>query len=169
MSPLLVLCILTTIWAVVATIMVLRNPLPFPDRGHRAFGVPDERARQIVVNLLYETGSLKERWTFDSGPTHQTLLWDGFTVINHVDEAFQRERDLPSTAISLAVKDPQAAAQRAVALLTESGYKAEWEDNLDSDLPPNHLVAVRSDAFRGWLLVFRRPLIHMPRPKIRKN
>ena len=69
---LLILLALTSIWALVATIMVVRNPLPFPDRGHRLFAVPDERARRVTLSILAETG-LSPRFRFRTGPSDQTL------------------------------------------------------------------------------------------------
>lgn len=70
-------------WAVVATVLYLFNPIPLLDEGHRAFGVPDERAAKALVELPGNFG-LGERFTFDVGPTTQTLLDDGRTVIIQV-------------------------------------------------------------------------------------
>src|SRR2546425_1171054 len=99
-----ILCGLILIWAITATVMVIHNPFPFPDRGHRCFGVRSEHARQTVVRVIETTSGLKERFTFDFGPTHQTLMWDGCTVINYLED-----NDKPGSAISLAVSDPRAA------------------------------------------------------------
>jgi hypothetical protein len=157
-----------TLWAIAATAMHFRNPLPFPDHGHRAYGVPDERARKAVVKMLEEVTPLRERFTFDSGATHQTLMWDGFTVIHYLDSDIQKARDLTGNGLSVAVDDPQASAKRAVELLQAEGYKAAIIEGINYDLPENSLVPVESDAFNGWALVFRRQLIKMPYPKIRK-
>lgn len=153
-----------TVWALVASILHFRNPLPIPDKGHRLYGVPDERARAAVVRMLQSVGRLKEQFTFDSGPTHQTLMWDGFTVINYLDPDAKKRLGVAGTGLSLPVKDPRLAATKAINLLRESGYEAEMIDNADPALPPNHLVPVKSDAFDGWVLVFRRPLVKMPMP-----
>jgi len=156
-----------TLWGLVATILHFRNPLPIPDKGHRLYGVPDELARRIVVQILQDVSHLKEQFTFDSGPTHQTLMWDGFTVINYLDPEIQRRFNMAGTGLSIPVKDPQLAATKAVGLLRESGYTAEALYNIDHDLPSNHLVPVKSNAFEGWVLVFRLPLLKMPFPKKR--
>src|SRR3989442_1630003 len=89
----LVWAIVATLWAIGATAMHIRNPLPFPDRGHRAYGVPDEKARQTVVNILQEVTPLRERFTFDAAATQQTLMWDNFPVIYYMDRP-QRPRHL---------------------------------------------------------------------------
>lgn len=157
-----------TLWAAVATILHYRNPLPVPDKGHRIYGVPDERARQVVVSMLGELSHLQEQFTFDSGPTHQTLMWDGFTVINYVDTNIKRDLGITSTGLSVPVSDPLRAANRAVELLRRAGYSAALLANIDKDLPANYLVPVQSDAFDGWVIVFRRPLLKMPYPKKRK-
>lgn len=164
----LVWAAVTTLWAVVATIMLIRNPLPFPDRGHRAYGIPDEHVRGVVLRILSEIGNLKERFTFDAGPTHQTLMWDGHTIINRLDTEYAGERRYSGNGLSLPVKSPTIAAERARTILTESGYTASVEEIADNDLPPDHLVVVTSNAFNEWALVFRRSLINMPRPKTRK-
>lgn len=162
------LWVLTLIWAIVATIMIIRNPLPFPDRGHRCFGVNSEFARKTVIQILEITGNLKERFTFDAGPTHQTLLWDGHTVINHLDaEASFDGRS--GTAISLAVIDPRAAANRAAEILTDAGFTASIDESVMQELPPNHLILLQSNAFNGWVMIFRRSILRMPKPQTRKK
>jgi len=160
--------IVATLWAVGATAMHIRNPLPFPDRGHRAYGVPDEKARQTVVNILQEVTPLRERFTFDSGATHQTLMWDNFTVIHYMDSDIQKAKNVSGNGLSVAVDDPTASAKRAVELLKAQGYQAEILTGINYDLPEGYLVPVTSNAFNDWALVFRRPLVKMPYPKIRK-
>jgi hypothetical protein len=160
--------VIATVWAAAATVMLFRNPLPFPDHGHRIFGVPDEQARKAVVKVLQEVTPLRERFTFDSGATHQTLMWDGFTVINYLDADIQRTRNIGGTGLSVPVDDPELSAKRAVELLRAEGYKADVIEGIDYDLPPNSLVPVESNAFNGWALVFRRSLVNMPYPKVRK-
>ena len=164
----LIWAIIATIWALAATVMQFRNPLPFPDRGHRAYGVPDERARQVVVRVLQEVTPLRERFTFDSGATHQTLMWDGFTVIHYLDADVQKARNLTGNGLSVAVDDPLSSARRAVELLKAEGYQASVIEGINYDLPDGYLVPVESNAFNGWALVFRRSLIRMPYPKVRK-
>lgn len=157
----------TIMWAATATILLIRNPLPFPDRGHRLYGVKDDHGRQIVVEMLRRVGGLDERFTFDSGATHQTLMWDGFTVINYVDRRLEEALGVSSTGLSIPVADPHNAARKAEQILKASGYTATAFFDIDTDLPSNHLAIVVSDAFDGWILVLRRPLIHMPVPKRR--
>ena len=162
---------LLTIWALAATILVFwRNPLPFPDRGHRVFGVQDERARKVVVAGLKEIGGLSPRFTFDSGPIHQTLMWDNTTVIAYFDQAFLTQKGLASNAISLAVEDPNAtAASFAQYLRVRGGYSSVVVRDPDTNLPPNHIALVTSNAFDDWILVFRRSILNMPTPNKRPS
>ena len=159
--------VIATVWAIGATVMHFRNPLPFPDHGHRAYGVPDERARKAVVEVLQEVTPLRERFTFDSGATHQTLMWDGFTVIHYLDPEIEKSRNLTGNGLSVPVDDPESSAKRAVELLRAKGYKADIIEGINFGLPPNYLVPVESDAFNGWALVFRRSMIKMERPTVR--
>ena len=167
---LMAIWIVTLIWAITVTLLFFyRNPLPFPDRGHRVFGVPDEEARRVVVELLKRVSPLKPRWTFDSSEVHQTLMWDGLTSIHYLDPAVQKSRNISGTGLSVPSKDPAKSAAEAVSFLKNAGYDASVVEGINLDLPPNHLVPIQSSAFNGWNLVFRRPLYKMPFPKIRAS
>ncbi len=161
---LLIWACLATVWATALTLLFFNNPLPFPDRGHRVFGVKDEQTRAFVVKLLETLSGKKARFTFDSGKIHQTILHDNLTSIHYIDE---KPEDVPASAISFAVKNPLASANRAIEMLQNAGFQAKIIEGIETDLPPNYLVPVWSDAFDGWALVFRRSLIKMPKPKFR--
>src|SRR5205823_5724470 len=60
------------------------------DQGHRAFGVPNEKARDVVLHILAKNGFRKWK-SFSAGPTHQTVMMDGRTVINMVKKEFLGE------------------------------------------------------------------------------
>lgn len=164
MTALFVWACLATVWALLATLIIVRNPFPFPDRGHRVFGVPDERARSVVVNIIENLSGKKSKYTFDSGQIHQTILADGFTSIHYIDN---RPDGIPGNAISLAVENPLASAQKAIEMFQANGYEADLIEGIEMDLPLNHLIPVKSNAFENWVLVFRRPLLRMPKPKFR--
>lgn len=164
----LILTVFFLVWAIAATLLLFKNPLPFPDRGHRAFGVRDERARQTVIKVLGDVGGMKERFTFDSGASHQTILWDGFTSINYVESEVREQMNLPGNGLSVPVGDPTASALKAIEILQKNGYTGRIVEGVDLGLPPNHLVLVESNAFDHWLMVFRLPLIDMPKPKFRE-
>ena len=161
------LCLLFLLWALVATGLCFYNPFPFnfPDRGHRVFEIKDERAREVIIKIFSMSG-LKPRFTFDSGPTHQTLFMDNTTVINYLEK--EKSLDLPASAISLPVSNPNQSAVNAVRILENAGYKAIVYYSIIPNLPENNLVLVSSDVFKNWVLVFRLPLYKMPKPKIRK-
>ncbi len=161
----LIWAMLATIWAGIATLMIVRNPFPFPDRGHRVFGVKDEATRAVVVKLIETLSGKKSLYTFDSGDIHQTILADGFTSIHYIT---RKPANISACAVSLAVKNPSVSAHEAIRLLQSEGFTANIVENIETNLPPNHLVPVASNAFDGWVLVFRRPLLKMPRPQFRK-
>lgn len=156
-------------WALSATIFLfLGNPFPIPDRGHRAFGVADERSARILVQLLTNRG-LGEKYTFDFGPTHQTLLTDNLTVIMRVNPV-EGLRDLSRNAISLVVADPLKAAKSDGALLRINGFKARVIDvhEVDEAIPPNKLVILDSNILDSAVLVYRLHVFKMGKPPIRK-
>ena len=159
--------VFTLIWACIATLMVVRNPFPFPDRGHRCFSVRDEKARQSVVKTIEAVSGMRARFTFDFGTTHQTVFRDGTTTILHVEPNSPPFETLPANVISLAVAAPVLAAKRAVEILCADGYEARMDLTMQEGLPPDHFALVFSNAFDGWVLAFRKPLRQMPRPQIR--
>ncbi len=155
------------VWAIAVTVFCfVRNPLPFPDRGHRCFAVPNERAAAVVTTILGRFGGVPERFTFDSGPTHQTLLWDNTTVIIHFDQVV-RDRGLAMNALSTVVRHPTASAREAATLLQQQGFSATMTDDVDPDVG-DKLVLLASDAFEGWVMVFRRHILAMGKPTTRK-
>jgi hypothetical protein len=156
--------VVATVWATAATVLIFYNPLPFPDRGHRIFGVRDERARSVVVKLIEMFTGKQSRYTFDSADVHQTIMGDGFTSILYLDN---NQIGIPASGISIPVNDPLEAANKAVELLQNKGYTAEIIESVKFDLPPNQLVPIKSNAFDGWTLIFRRSLVKMPRPEFR--
>ena len=155
------------VWAITMTYLAfVNNPLPFPDRGHRCFPVPNEMAAKVVAQVL-GLGGLTERFTFDSGPTHQTLMSDNTTVLINFDQVV-RESGLPLCAISIVVDDPRRAAIKAADMLKGQGFTATiHEDMLGKDMS-NKFVLLSSDAFDGWALGFRLHVLKMGKPQMRK-
>src|SRR5256885_2259702 len=127
--------LLATLWALIVTIILFRNPFPFPDRGHRAYGLSSEEARKAVLKVLREVGGVKEHFTVRAGPTHQTLMWDGYTVLNYVDTTNLGTNQLPSNAISIPVGDPQLSAEKALAILETCGYPSVITQIADNAIP----------------------------------
>jgi hypothetical protein len=153
---LLVLFGLVTLWAVAATVLLLWFPKPLRDRGHRTFGVKDRKAQAVVGTTLETLGGLPPRFHFTLGFTDQLVLSDASTVLHLLDECVRTDPNLTGTGISVVVKDPEESARAAVRLLQESGFQAEVLGGmLGKSYPVNHLAIVNSDAFLGWVLVFR--------------
>lgn len=163
MSVPLWLFAITLIWAVAVTIFCfVRNPLPFPDRGHRCFAVPNEQASRVVVTILAKLAGLPERFTFDPGPTHQTLLWDNTTVIIRHDQVI-REQGIATNGLSVVVSSPKASALEAAAMLKQAGFTATINDDVMPEVG-DKFVLLASDAFDGWVLAFRRHILVMGKP-----
>lgn len=148
-------------WAVTVTYVWLMRP--FPDLGHRCFAVVNADAAKTIVSIL-RIGGLKEKFTFDAGPTHQTVLSDNQTVIIWHDAS----NILPPNAISIAVKNPLAAARAATQHLRANGFSAEIHQSIIPEVGDT-FVGLTSSALRGWLLGFRLPIAEMePPPNKRK-
>lgn len=153
---------------IVSFFLFYKNPLPFPDRGHRCFSVTSEKAAQTVVKILDNYAGLSERFTFDAGPTHQTLLWDNTTVIIRMDEEFRKRGDFSLNALSVPVSDPIWSAEQAVKVLKQNGFSARLVPFKTPDGANDKMVIVECDAFDGWALIFRRHILCMGMPKTRK-
>lgn len=151
------------VWAIAVTIFCfVRNPLPFPDRGHRCFSVTNEQAARVVVTILGKLAGLPERFTFDPGPTHQTLLWDNTTVIIYHDQVI-REQNLALNGLSVVVSNPKASAWEAAAMLKQAGFTAIIKDDVMPEAS-DKFILLSSDAFDGWVLAFRRHILAMGKP-----
>ncbi|MEN9341807.1 MAG: hypothetical protein RIQ54_63 [Candidatus Parcubacteria bacterium] len=161
-------------WALVATILLVlvsylhfvSNPLPFPDRGHRCYGVRDAKAQEILVRLLHTFG-LKEVFTMDAGPSHQTIMNDGSTVIHYLDSN-ERAELFTGTALSIRFDDPLKMAKLFREAFTSVGYASRIYEPTLSGLPPGSLYILVSEAFLGWELVITKPIMQMPMPNKRK-
>ena len=152
-----------TAWALAASFFAFyRNPLPFPDRGHRCFAVPNEQAARTVVTIFNEIVNLPERFTFDSGAARQTILWDNTTAIMQFTPHI-RALGIPLSAVSVVVDKPLAKAKEAAAHLERDGFTASIMENLDPTLGDKIVVLV-SNAFEDWVLVLRRHALAMGKP-----
>ena len=163
------LFLIVLIWAVAVTIFCfVRNPLPFPDRGHRCFAaageqpVEREHAARTIVTILGKLAGLSERFTFDPGPTHQTLLWDNTTVIISHDGDI-RAQGLAPNALSVVVSDPKASAREAATMLKQAGFTADIKEDIMPEIG-DKFVLLASNAFDGWVLAFRRHILAMGKP-----
>ncbi|MEK7498977.1 MAG: hypothetical protein AAB649_00030 [Patescibacteria group bacterium] len=124
--------------------------------------MPSEKASKVVVTILDELAGLPERFTFDAGSTHQTLLWDNTTVIIRHDRN-PDNKGLPQNGLSVVVDDPKTSALVAASMLKRAGFTSIVHDNLMPEVG-NKVVLVESDAFEGWVLVFRLHVLAMGEP-----
>lgn len=161
---------LLLVWAITATILLWRNPFPFPDRGHRLLGVATDEAG-IVVLRMFRKLRLPAFTSFDlvaneTRLSAQSVLVDGMTVVHALHPTLRAQ--MPATGISLPVSSPRAAAKLAIADLEAAGFTAAmWEPEEDG-YPEDTLVIVTSNAFDGWALTLR---VSQPRlfPLMRKG
>ena len=147
-------------------VLIQNFPLPFPDKGHRLFRVVDERAAEVVQQILYKYGGLRVSRKFDFGPTHQNVMSDNLTVIAWFDGENCIPSVKPNNAISLAVDDPSKSVERAAWLLLKNGYGALWREL--AGVPKDTLFVLETGAFCDTALVFRKPFWKMPTPKWRE-
>lgn len=131
-----------------------RNPLPFPDRGSRVFTCPSLQARAVVVHLLEHFG-LQPRFRHDTQLVQRAIFWDG-TIVNVTDPTLHERMGKPGAGLALVVRNPTAAARDAWARLEDYGFSSRVIEDPDPDLPSGALAFVVSEAFRGWVLVFRK-------------
>jgi hypothetical protein len=159
---LLIVATVAVIWAVVVTgLLFVRNPLPFPDHGHRLYCVRSAEARGAVLSVLKALG-LSPRFRFKFGPSDQTVFWDNTTVLHLLDSEFID----PGNALSVAVQEPERQAAEVLGMLTKAGFPAHRVGESDDAIGTSDLVVIASEAFDGWTLVLRRHLLRMPKPKL---
>lgn len=161
------LCGFFFVWAFIATLIALRKfPLPIPDWGHRVFPVKNLSALKALYGVLGEFG-FRETFTFDTPPLRQTLLSDGTTVIaRRTDiEVSSSVPNLPGMSI-VVPGDPFAAATEAAISLHVVGFKAHAQKFPGLE---DRLAFLTSDAFVGWVLVFRKHALKMGPPPGRRK
>jgi hypothetical protein len=145
---------------VLGTLFVVKGPIPFFDNGFRIFATKNEHARDDVAELLRRFG-LKPRYRIDSGGVKRVLMADNTTIINYTDPDQWARMGSPAAGLAIRVRNPLRAAQEAVDMLMRMGYEAEILGELDTEVPPGAMVFVRTNAFVGTVLVFRRHFFQM--------
>lgn len=150
--------------ALVSILLHFWNPFAFFFKGHRAFAVKNEFAAKTVARIFDHAAGLKEKFTFDPGSTHQTLFNDDTTVIISHDK-----KEFPPNAVSLVVSNPIESAEWTAGILVTAGFTAKVDKHYMPELGENKFILITSDAFDGWVLIFRRNFLAMgQRPKMRK-
>lgn len=135
---------------------------PYPDLGHRLYGVKNETAAAVVLHALRATGGPGAKMAFDAGPTHQVVLDDGQrTVIGWFDAELSH---IPTNGMSIAVADPRQAAEDAATILKAGGFTAEITAVKAGTAT---LQIIKSDALLGSALVYRRSWFLLDNPTSR--
>ncbi len=154
--PGILLCCLL-LWAIGATALCVYYDF-FQDRGNRLFAViNEESAVKAVVEILADAG-IKERFSFCTDDTNQTIFDDGTAFIRY--SVPTSEHGIGPNAITLATHDPIVSAQSAKDKLTAAGYEAQVYTHAVPGVKDT-FVRVSSDAFLGWSLEFRHHLYNM--------
>lgn len=160
--PLWIFIIILGYATMISIFLFYRNPLPFPDRGHRHFAVINEKAVEATVVIMDRIGGLPERFTFDPVPTHITLLWDNSTAIIRHDSII-KEKGLPPNGISIPVDNPVLKAKEVVEILQDFGFKTKVHYDVLPETK-DKFVMITSDAFDGWNLALRKHILKMGHP-----
>jgi len=137
-----------------------RNPLPFPDFGSRIFVTASPEAKAAIVALLKRNG-IDERFRVDSSGILRSIMWDG-TIINYSPPNVLQKLDSATSGIGLVASDPAASATEAVDFLRSRGFEARVVLDVDPDLPVSFVV---TNAMPGTIINFRPHVIHLPRPQ----
>lgn len=134
-------------------------PLPFFEKGHRFFGVVNNSAQKSIVAILKDNG-IGPWKTFEAGITNQVIMNDMQTVIGY----FKKDiGDLPKHVISIPVKDPEKAAQKAWEELFNNGFETSVHQPLGEDIP---FYLIKTNAFLdGGGIAFRLSVFKMPKPE----
>ncbi|HUP66168.1 MAG TPA: hypothetical protein VM557_12900 [Thermoanaerobaculia bacterium] len=137
-----------------------RNPLPFPDRGSRIFSASSKEAKEAVVALLAEHG-IGERFQFNTGGVHRSIMWDG-TIINVPAPEILEKLGSPAASIGLVARDPVASANNAADFLRSRGFDASVVLDAEPELP---IAFVVTNAMTATVLNFRKHVSQLPRPQ----
>ncbi len=130
------------------------------DRGHFLFSVRTPEAQRALEELFMLCCGKKPFVTIGLGNkgTHplskQMVLSDRLTVLQHLRRDIEDE--VLATGPAIPVDNPLESAQRAVGILQNHGFKADVYEFPVKLFPEGMFAAVRSDAFDGWNLIFRR-------------
>ncbi len=122
-----------------------------PDRGHRYYGVKNQKTAILLAKIFDREAGLGERFTFSPRPSNQMLLKDNTTVLGWLDEPTNL---LPPNALSLAVDNPRQSAARTVDTLIKNGYTATILPEIMTGTG-GKLIMILTDAFDGSMLVYR--------------
>lgn len=143
---------------------LIRNKIPILDYGHRCFGVRDESTVKLLLCLLRRFG-LRENFTFSPGPTHQTVLNDGTTVLMYFDEEWKTK--LPPNGFSVVSRNPKKDALWFAQELAIRNHQVKIHTLFPE--ARGKVVVLESSAFAGWVMVFRLHSLRMgERPGLTK-
>ena len=140
------------------------------DKGHRYFGVKNEKAAITLSHCIYKETGIGERMTFRPSPNNQMLLSDNTTVFGWFDDSTMINA-LPPNAVSLPVSDPLTSAKRTRDTLIANGFEARV-----FQLPisaKEKLFGVTTNALDNAFIVYRKNIFQMGAPpkatKLTKN
>lgn len=157
-----ILCVLFAAYSVFVSVIHFgtnTNFLPFPDKGSRIFVTTSPKARDTVVKVLRQSG-LEPHFRIDQKDILRAIMYDG-TIINYPIPEVQAQLGSPAAALAMVSDNPRADALRAVVTLKEAGFTGEVIEYPEQGAPPGALVFVKSNAFAGWILLYRLHILKM--------
>lgn len=153
-----ILFAIVVVYAIMVTVFFFyRNPLPFPDRGHRCFAVPNEKAAKAVVEILGKIGSLHEKFTFDVGSFGHTVMADNATVI-----IWDKNQELLKNGFSIVSDDPKRDASKVIDMLNKEGFTGVIKNILPE--MGDKFVFIESNVLNNSLLILRRHVLVLGKP-----
>jgi hypothetical protein len=161
------------------------------DQGHRCFVVTSTKVIQVLAPILQKHAGLTEIVTCRTPPVDQTMMTSGLVFMTppqgrmvanvepattlaliqksfphdyqlSVDDLLTRMSYIPN-ACSVLSSDPLAAVQETREALLLAGFSAHILVGFMRG-QEDEITLIASDAFIGWILVFRRHLIRMTPP-----
>ncbi len=143
----------------------LKYPTKLPplfEKGHRGYEVPDQDSRKALLEVL-ALGGLKPVMRFKIGPTDQTLMNDGYTVVNlHDHTHLDSTAKFSGTFISLVTDNPEYAGQEAARIMGEIDKTTKLAC-LPMLEPRRSLIPVYSHRL-GLTVTFRQHAMKLGKP-----
>jgi hypothetical protein len=154
--------VVTILFAIVLYLHAGNNPLPLPDNGSRIYVAANTEAQLATVEFLKGYG-IQPRFRLDTKFAKRALLSQGI-IINVPDPEFMKAYGNPGAGLALVVENPDKAATDAAAFFEAKGFKSRVIVEPEPEMPPNSMAMLESKAFNGWIIVFRKHIIHLPKP-----
>ncbi|HYE22727.1 MAG TPA: hypothetical protein VD998_04015 [Verrucomicrobiae bacterium] len=150
-------------WACLSTLAFLWLAIWvfFRDRGSFIYPCPSNEARMAVISALHQYTNVKPVMRRNTGFARRAMMSNG-TIINHTTPEGYARLGAPSAGYGVVVEDPVFTATQVAYYLRTRGFKANiLPEDTEPDAPKGSLIFLQSDAFGGWVMVFRKHFTKM--------